>query len=179
MKIPMRQKLFVKLSQLSKTVIKIFIVVGVFFTIINLFIILGRDDSPSQKNLYEAQTKKEQLVYYEQLGRMEKSNNGKIAAAVYRRLLCSSIGETCTDNPEDAKKNYADSFFGRMTSYIVAPYASPPSSGVYFVYDRLPHAGFVPQAYAAEGIGFASIKGYGKIWNLFRNISYALMVIII
>ena len=42
-----------------------------------------------------------------------------------------------------------------MTSYIVAPYASPPSSGVYYVYDRLQHAGFVPQAYAAEGIGFA------------------------
>jgi len=43
----------------------------------------------------------------------------------------------------------------------------------------LANAGFMPKIYAAEGIGMGSIKPFTKVWKIFRDITYLLLVIII
>ncbi|HRN70303.1 MAG TPA: hypothetical protein PLS49_03890, partial [Candidatus Woesebacteria bacterium] len=40
-------------------------------------------------------------------------------------------------------------------------------------------AGFIPETYAAQGIGFSALLPYNPIWKIFRDISYSLLVLIV
>lgn len=54
----------------------------------------------------------------------------------------------------------------------------PPSSGVVYAYDTLQRVGFIPKTYAAQGIGMAALEPFRTMWNVFRNISYGILVVI-
>lgn len=157
---------------------KLFFVFAVFFVILNLFFILS---SRQKINIsVDEMTKSQRQDIYRVINdKKYKNKDGQIAIALYRTGLCSLIGEACTDNPDDANKNFGESIFGQVTNLIAAPYAYQPASGVFYVYDGLKNAGFVPEAYAAEGIGFGAIRPLTNLWKIFRDISYLIIVLVI
>lgn len=159
---------------------KAFLVIAVYFIVISLFShFIGKDkvslssgSDPIKKNrveIYKVINDKE----------LNKTKEGKLTIALYKMSMCSMIGEACTNNPDDADKNYNKSVFGFITKLIVMPYANPPASGVYWAYSGLQNAGFVPKTMAAEGIGFAAIKPFSNLWKIFRDLSYMVLVIIL
>lgn len=109
---------------------------------------------------------------------LTKTDQGKIMAVIYRSTLCGLFGETCTSDPQEADKYKNSSLFGSVTGWISAPYNSPPASGLAWTQEGLASSGLIPQAYAAEGVGFSSIKGFMYVWTAFRNIALLLLVII-
>ncbi|MGB9883062.1 MAG: hypothetical protein ACPLRN_00910 [Microgenomates group bacterium] len=157
---------------------KIFLILFVYLAIIALFIHFISKDS--QKFSHNGINQSRQEIY--KVINDEKLNStkeGKLAISVYRGIMCSMIGEACTDNPEDGDKNFKNSFFGVISHLFVFPYANPPASGVYWVYSGLQNSGFVPKAYAWEGIGMAAIRPLKDIWVAFRDISYMLLVLVL
>src|SRR3989338_772283 len=154
---------------------KTFLVIAVYFIVISLFshfiqkdrISLSPKTSPIEKNraeIYKIINDKE----------LNKTQQGKLTIALYKMFMCSMIGEACTNNPNDADKNYKKSVFGFMSNLIIIPYANPPASGVMWAYEGLQNAGFVPKTMAAEGIGFAAIKPFTNLWKILRDLSYML-----
>ncbi|MFH0979399.1 MAG: hypothetical protein V1803_00400, partial [Candidatus Roizmanbacteria bacterium] len=111
--------------------------------------------------------------------KLSSTKEGKLTIVLYRGMICSMIGEACTNNPADADKNYEKSVFGFITKLIVLPYANPPASGIYWAYSGLQSVGFIPKTYAAEGIGFAAIKPFSNLWKIFRDLSYMLLVLVL
>lgn len=109
---------------------------------------------------------------------VRKTRPGQISMLLYRASLCSVMGIACTNNPADEEKYFNSSLLGMTTNIISAPYVNPPASGLAWIRDGLQQSNFIPQTYAAEGIGFASIKSYVRIWNLFRNLTYMILVFI-
>ena len=157
---------------------KVFIVITVYFIVFSLFFHFLNKDRP--KVTYDPiQKNREEIYKVINDPKLKSSQEGKIAIALYRAMLCGLIGEACTDNPKDGDKNFNRSVFGFITNLIVLPYANPPASGVYWAYSGLQNAGFVPKTYAAEGIGFAAIKPFMNIWKVFRDVSYMLLVLIL
>ncbi len=108
---------------------------------------------------------------------LNKTKEGKILVLGYRALMCGLIGETCTNNPADADKNFNHSLFGQAVNLMVLPYKNPPASGAYWAYSGLQNAGFVPKTFAAEGVGFASLRPIQDLWKIFRDLSYILLVL--
>jgi len=156
---------------------KVVTVLIVFGAVIALFIyFIQKDKVVSQSDIVE----KNRTKIYTQLEELEKnpSQENKLTASLYRGWSCNMIGEACTDNPEDGNNNYNNSFFGKASGLISVPYSHPPASGIAWVQQGLQNAGFVPDTYAATGIGFASIQAYLPIWKLFRDISYLLLVLV-
>ena len=66
-----------------------------------------------------------------------------------------------------------------MSNLIVLPFANPPASGIAWTYSGLANAGFVPKTLAAEGIGMGSIQPFAKIWKIFRDVTYLLLVVVL
>lgn len=108
---------------------------------------------------------------------LNSSKEGKLGILLYRSLNCSLLGEACTNNPQDGDKNYHKSLAGFIGKLLVFPYTSPPASGIYWVADSLQKTGLVPDTYAAEGIGFASIRVFQPIWKIFRDFALLLLVV--
>lgn len=158
---------------------KVFLIVAVYFVVINLFFYFIAKDKPTQT--MEDPIEKNRVEIYKILNDPKSKNTkeGKATIAIYRYMMCAMIGEACTNNPADGDKNFNHSIFGHMANLIVLPYTNPPASGLYWAYSGLQNAGFVPKTYAAEGIGFAAIKPFAKIWGVFRDVSYMVLVLIL
>jgi len=157
---------------------KVFIFFAVYFIVISLFFHFLNKDKPKVHNNQIENTRQE---IYQSINdpKLKNTNEGKIAIALYKAMLCILIGEACTDNPKDAEKNFNYSLFGFITNLVTLPYTNPPASGIYWAYSGLQNAGFIPKTYAAEGIGFAGIKPFISIWKVFRDISYIILVLIL
>jgi len=153
-------------------------VVAVFFTIINLFIYFSRDDSTPRPTFNKYQESKHRALYAK-FKVSKYSKDDVIVNDIHRLVACKTTGYYCTDNYRDVEKDFHKSYLGLTAGLLTAPYAHPPASGMYYVYDSLKNADFIPSAYAAEGIGFAGIKPLLKIWKQFRNIAYLVLVIIL
>src|SRR3989339_429608 len=116
-------------KKLYSVAIKIFIVVAVFFTIINLFLYFIAKDKPTQ-TFNPIQKNREEIYKVINDQKLYSTKEGKATIAIYKSMMCGMIGEACTDKPEDGDKNYGRSLFGKMTSLIALPYANPPASGM-------------------------------------------------
>jgi len=159
---------------------KVFLVIAVYFIIIALFFhFIGRDKVPLSSKTDPIKKNRAEIYKVINDKELNKTKEGKLTIALYKISMCSMIGEACTDNPNDADKNYGKSVFGFMTNLIVIPYANPPASGVMWAYSGLQNAGFVPKTMAAEGIGFAAIKPFSNLWKIFRDLSYMVLVIVL
>lgn len=168
---------FVK--NLSKKISQVVLVLVVFFTVITLFSAFASKDRI--KIDPEETTRKQRAEMYKIINdpQYQKDDAGRAAIGIYRAMLCGTIGEACTDNPKDGDKNFNHSLFGFVSNLIVMPYANPPASGVQYIAYSLGNTGLLPKAYAAEGIGFASIKPMIEIWKAFRNVAYLILVLVL
>src|SRR3990167_1644796 len=157
---------------------KIFLVIVVYFIIISLFIHFINKDKPK---ITQDPVKKNRVEIYKVLNdpKLKKTKEGKLTIALYRLTMCGLVGEACTNNPSDGDKNFNKSTFGFLSKLIILPYTNPPASGVWWAYNGLQDAGFIPKTYAAEGIGFGAIKPFAKIWNAFRNVAYLVIVLVL
>ena len=166
------------LKKVFSIVKKTLLVLIVFFVVIYLFIYFINRDKPQTS--YDPIKKNRQQIYgviNDQ--KLNSTKEGKMIIAGYRTIICGIVGEGCTNNPNDGDKNYQKSVFGFVGNLITLPYANPPASGAYWAYASLQNSGFIPKSYAAEGIGFASLKPIMKLWTVFRDIAYMLLVLVL
>lgn len=155
---------------------KIALVSVVIGTVITLFVYFINKDKPK---IDPDQVTKNREMYYSILkDKRFETKEGKVIKSVYRAMLCSTVGETCTENPKDGDKFYSKSIFGSVAHLITLPYANPPASGVMWAMNGLQNAGFIPKTYAATGIGFAAISPLANLWKVFRDISYSILVLV-
>ncbi|MEO6508593.1 MAG: hypothetical protein ABIO02_01445 [Patescibacteria group bacterium] len=158
---------------------KVVLVFVVLTTVLSLFSYFAHSDTPKappRNILLENRVKLYKIINDKELN---KTKEGKEYIALVRSMMCRAIGEGCTNNPSDGDKNIRNSLAGSVGNIVAAPFGAPPASGVQTVHDTLQHAGFVPQANAAMGIGYAAISPYKAIWTIFRNLVFLLLVIII
>lgn len=162
-----------KMFGLGKKVILVFVIYTFVLALFGYFI---NKDRPQISTDPTAESRKK---IYQRLADLNKSKTpqDKLRASVYRFTTCSVVGEACTNNPSDGDKNYPKSLLGMGTSILTYPIMNPPASGSYWVAHTLQNAGFISSSYAAEGIGFASIKPIMGLWKVFRDISYMLLVL--
>lgn len=161
------------LGYFKKAMLVILVFLGVIFLF--LHVIQGNRISLQNEKILEENRKS----IYSTIKQYEKDDSqfSKNTLFIYRALMCRMMGEACTDNPADAKKNFEYSWIAGISNLIALPYSHIPASGLAWVQNGLENAGFVPQTYAAEGIGFSSIKGYITIWKLFRDLAFMLLVL--
>ncbi|MFZ2206524.1 MAG: hypothetical protein WA061_03040 [Microgenomates group bacterium] len=155
---------------------RIFIVLIVFLTVLTVFGYFISKDRPRIKT---DPTLESRGKIYKRLTELNNSKvpQDKLRANIYRFMTCSFVGEACTNNPDDGDKNFTKSILGMGSSLIAYPFMNPPASGAYWVTNTLQNAGLIAPSYAAEGIGFASIKPIMGLWKVFRDISYMLLVL--
>lgn len=164
-----------KITTLTRNIL---IICAVYATIISLFSYLTSDHNTlNTKDTYDEYRR----GIYSNINnpQLNSTQKGRIVVWIYRAALCNFIGEGCTTDPNDTTDRFSRSLFGMMTTAMTIPYQAPPASFAFWFRDGLENAGFVPKSYAAEGIGFSSIKGYRSIWSIFRNLSYLILVLII
>lgn len=107
----------------------------------------------------------------------KKTKEGMLQAKIYKGLICNIAGEACESTNKDA--NFDNSVSGFLTKAIISPLAHPPASGVEWTIAGLEGAGFIPQTYAAQGLGFTMIKPLSKLWTTLRDLAYIIMVVIL
>lgn len=158
---------------------KIFLVVAVFYLIISFFLHFINRDKP----IYNAEAnlkKSREKLYSMMLERENKADKPtKIALFGYRYTMCAIMGELCTKSAAEGEKYFKNSLLGKTSSLIAIPFSNPPASGTYYVSNILQNAGFIPNSYAAEGMGFAAIKPLMNLWKIFRDVSYLFIVLIL
>lgn len=156
---------------------KVLFVGIVYFTIISLFAHFINRDKP---RLASDAVEKNRREIYKVINdpQLNRTPQGKLSITIYRKVACGLIGEGCTNNPNDWEKHYSKSFIGSLTNLIVLPYMNPPSSGVFWAYEKLQNVGFIPKAYAAQGIGLGSIQPLSKIWIALRDLAYLMLVLV-
>ncbi|MBP9691539.1 hypothetical protein KBD81_05680 [Candidatus Woesebacteria bacterium] len=157
---------------------RLLIVLIVLTTVISLFGHLANKDRP-RLNVREY-SERQQAKLYEPIQDVElnSTQEGRALLSVYRSASCGLFGETCTDNPDEAQKYKEVSVFGSITNIMAMPFSAPPASAIGWARDGLESSGLIPKTYAAEGIGFSSIKGFMYVWTAFRNIALLLLVIL-
>lgn len=167
--------LFKKGASLGKKILFIFIV---YLAIVSVFVKVISKDRPKAKNDL---IKQNRAAIYKQINNPanSKSPSGKLTVFFFRTTTCVFLGEGCSDNPDDGNRNFSKSILGNASKLLVVPYANPPASGTYWAYTKLQEAGFVPKTYAAEGLGFASLKPIMNLWMIFRDVSYLLLVLVL
>jgi len=158
---------------------KAFLVIAVYTVIVSLFSYFLSKDNPSYQSVTPVEKEHGQMYTYIKDPKLNSTKEGKLAIAVYRTVMCTIVGEVCTNNPADAGRYFDQSWFGGMASLIAMPFSHPPASGIYWVQSGLENAGFVPKTYAAQGIGFATLQPIRDLWKIFRDFSYFILVIII
>ncbi len=158
---------------------KAVLVFGVFFAIVAVFVYFINKDRPVGNSQITLQ--KQQASLYSIFGdeRFKKDRAGKITLIGYRFIACSFVGELCTDHPVSGNEYFSSSLLGRVSSLMALPLINPPASAQYWATDTLQKAGFIPQSYAAEGVGFASIKPLMNLWKIFRDVAYLLIVLVL
>lgn len=156
---------------------KAFLVIIVYLVVVGVFV-----SSFSHRNQSKGDYLKWQRAQiYKNINdpELKKTPEGRMAISLYRQYTCKGIGEACTDNPDDADKNFGNSFVGKTASVITYPIANLPASGVYWAKDTLENSGFIPKTYAAEGVGFAGLKPFLNLWKIFRDLSYMILVLVL
>lgn len=174
-------KVIGKFDSLIQSSAKFILFFGVIFLILSFGFNLIQNDKKQIVTTNVDAVKYQREKIYSLLEQEKKTDDKAVRAffTVYRSIFCSAIGEACTDNPADAAENFKSSWAGVISGLIMIPYQSPPASGVYALQNTLENAGFVPKTYAAQGIGFASLKPIAKLWKLFRDFSYIFLVLIL
>jgi hypothetical protein len=160
---------------------KAFLVFAVFFIIFAIFgyVINGNRPKYDEKKVLQASQKQlYDTLSREKLG-IKKGSGKDLLLTLYRMGYCTVIGELCTEKLTYDTNAFKSSLIGRVSGMISMTYTNPPASGVYWVTNTLQNAGFIPQSYAAEGMGFTMIKPLMNLWKIFRDIAYLVIVVVL
>jgi hypothetical protein len=109
---------------------------------------------------------------------LSETKIGKNQIKLIKTITCISIAEGCDESVNKNQSNFKYSIFGLISRAINYPFINPPASGIYWISSVLQKSGLIPKSYANEGIGFAALKPLSGVWEIFRNISYSVIVII-
>ncbi len=66
----------------------------------------------------------------------------------------------------------------QLSNIVLAMYSTPPADLALWFQDTGRSLGFLPQKVEAQGIGFTGLSPLLPIWRAFRNISYALLALV-
>ncbi len=111
---------------------KAIIVLSIYFLVISLFsYFIGSNRANLSESYDPIKSNREEIYKVIKDKKLNSTEEGKVTLAAYRFLMCSMIGEGCSDNPLDGDKNYDKSLFGFMSKMIITPYSNPPASGIY------------------------------------------------
>jgi hypothetical protein len=80
-------------------------------------------------------------------------------------------------NP-DLVQGFNTSAVGMMAQGIDTMMDNQPASTTYYAYDLMNNAGFIESAHA-QGIGYSGLSPILDLWRAFRNISYAILIVIL
>ena len=172
----MKKNIFRNIKKITKFGSKILFFISIVIVIINLFSILPKKNATISNN-----TSSKELIQ-QVINKIDSntSKEGKKQALLYKEILCASIGDGCFLNDKNlTRSNFNSSVFGLISTAINYPLMNPPSSGISWTILSLQKAGLISKTYAYEGIGFASIKPLSAIWEIFRNIAFGIIVIVI
>ncbi|KXK08563.1 MAG: hypothetical protein UZ21_OP11001000553 [Microgenomates bacterium OLB22] len=154
----------------SRLFMRIALVGGVFAVVLALFI---KWALPAESSLTSTRT-----VEQVQEASIQKSfDRWKLSEGEQQKneaVFCSLVGLFCPSNQE----KYGSLVY-QMTKLAALPYALPPASGVAYTAQSLQQAGFIPHAYAIDGIGFQMIQPFARIWQAFRDITMFILVIVL
>lgn len=100
--------------------------------------------------------------------------NQNLAAGI---ISIGGMGPQALNNP-NFTQNEKGGAIGVLAQAMGTMYANPPASGFAYVQDALVNAGFIAKPAYAQGIGFAGLTPLLSIWKTARNISYAVLIII-
>lgn len=155
------------------------ILIGVLITIVNLFFYLTKSKNTiaNANSTYSIKASSENFIDIMQKDPTFTKDEKTVRIARYKGLLCGFLGEQCPKGTSD--ENYKRSILGSLSPIITAPLEKVPASGISYAMYKLQNNDIIPQTYAYEGVGLASIKGYLKIWEVFRNFTYLLIVLLI
>lgn len=92
--------------------------------------------------------------------------------------LNCNIGGMCTTNPALKQGFLQNSLLGSTSNLIAVLYEKPPASLGIWLADTASNIGVVPKAYA-QGIGFSALSPLLPLWKAMRNVSYALLIIVL
>lgn len=91
---------------------------------------------------------------------------------------CLLAGVNCSKDDIRAEEFFNRSAFGQTSNLVGALYTNPPANtGTWFA-DVATNIGIAPKAYA-QGIGFSALSPLLGLWKVMRNISYALLIIVL
>ena len=114
------------LKKIFNLVKKVLLVVIVFFTVISLFVYFIKKDKP-QLTYDPVKKNREEIYKVINDPKLNKTQEGKLSIAIYRIMTCGMIGEACSNNPQDGKKNFDKNLFFFITNLILPP---PVSTGL-------------------------------------------------
>lgn len=152
------------------------VVFGVVFAIFGSVINNNRPHYDEKKVLRTSQKQLHETFSREKLG-IKKGSGKDLVLSLYRMGYCAFMGELCTEKLTYDNSAFKSSLMGQVSNLISMTYVNPPASGMYWVTNTLQKAGFIPQSYAAEGMGFAMIKPLMNLWKIFRDIAYLVIVV--
>lgn len=108
--------------------------------------------------------------------KINSTKGGKFVVSLYRGMVCSLIGEVCYSDLNKKNPSNATTMIASIFAY---PFLNPPASGVGATIQTLAQARFIPASYAAEGVGFASLRPLLGVWKAMRDVAYLLLVLVI
>ncbi len=154
----------------------VMVVFGAIFAIFGSVINSNRPKYDEKKVLQASQKQLYDTFSREKLG-IKKGSGKDLVLSIYKMGYCAFMGELCTEKLTYDANAFKGSLMGQVSNLISMTYINPPASGVYWVTNTLQNAGFIPQSYAAEGMGFAMIKPLMNLWKIFRDIAYLVIVV--
>lgn len=166
-------------KQMFQIAKKIFFVLAVYVAIISVFTYNTAKTKIVSNQQALISTNRAQIYAFINNKDVQKTSQGRVGIAIFRSFQCFAFGEACTNNPADAQRNSQTSVMGYASKLVALPLQRPAASGVYWARNSLENSGFIPKSYAAEGIGVAGLKPIAQIWNLFRDLSYLIMVLVV
>lgn len=171
--------MFALIKQIFGLSKKVLLVCVVFSVVIVTFLYFINQNRPryDEKKVLQASQKQLYDVYSTERLNIKKGSGKDMILSIYRMGYCSLMGELCSDQLSYDNSHFKSSLLGQMTNLISMTYTNPPSSGTYWVRNTLQNAGFIPQSYAAEGMGFSMIKPIMNLWKIFRDIAYLVIVL--
>ncbi len=154
----------------------------IFVTYLLILSIFASVFHTNKKNLYPPISstvpisKNDQIRAFITDKQINSTKTGRLIVKVYKGTVCSLIGEACYADLDKVNPSNAST---ALASVLIYPFLNPPASGVGATMQTLAQAGFIPKSYAAEGVGFASLRPLMGVWRAMRDIAYMLLVLVI
>lgn len=157
---------------------KIFLVVFVIAFMFSFYSYFTNKDKVNNSTFDVVQYNRNKIYQVINDPALNQTQNGKMMIAAYKGINCMVMGEGCTDNPDDGNSNYQSSIMGGVSNILAFPFTNKPASGIEYVAGGLGEAGFIPDTFAAEGIGYAALKPLIPLWKVFRDIAYLVLAVV-